>query len=362
MAHKKKIVFISNNSPPVIDGVGDYTYHLGNCLSKDVEVFYLNKQTLEIHNWSICSLRQLTNKIEALKPDLVSLQYVPFGFHAKGLPFSLLIFWLFLKIKRYKLQITFHEVAIGFNKNSVRQNLAAIGQRIIAWGLCFLARDVFTSVGLYYRMLKPFNGNIKQVNIGANLFKERTTKESKQEISIVIFNNRITDEFLEAMQRLKKVVDVKFKCICIGKQPANHVYLTKKIKDLNLFDNLKIYPQSDAETITDYLYSGDIYVQPEWTDENGNGGISLKSGVLIAAMGASLPIITKKGMMTDENLLNEGSGILFFNNADQLAESLITLCHQVNLRYSLGKSAFAFYQQNCTWDVISTKYLNLING
>jgi glycosyltransferase involved in cell wall biosynthesis len=361
MLEKKKVVFISNNHPPKIDGVGDYTYQLGKALSGTTEVVYLNRQSLGIDHWTFSNLYKTLARLKNIKPDLISLQYVPFGFHSKGLPFSLLFFWMLLKIRGYSLQVTFHEVAIGFNANSIRQSFAALAQRIIAWSLCLLSNHVFTSVGLYYRMLIPFNKKTKQVYIGANFLESSKSLKPTLGIQIIIFNNRINDGFLDAIASLKKS-DILFKCSGIGKiDPKQRLYLAQRIVQLALSEDVNMITNSDQSAITDYLYWGDIYVQPEWIDQLGNGGASLKSGVLMAAMKAGLPVLTTQGIMTDKNVLNEKSGILYYQNTGELSERLMLLCNQVNLRNSLGKAAQLFYQQNCSWEMIAEKYLKLLN-
>jgi len=356
----KKIIFISNLFPPILDGVGDYTFNLGNELSKNHEIYYLHKQSLNIQNWSFKNIIKAYHQINSIKPDLVSLQYVPFSFQPKGIPLNLCLLWALLKVKSYHLQITFHEVAIGYNRSSLRQNIGATLQRIIAICLCILSKDVFTSVGLYFRMLKPFNKNTQQVLIGSNL--PACIKTIENEIIILCsFNNRITSNLIIALNQLKSE-KYQFKLIGIGKISKHlKTELEKTINDLKLNAYIKLLEPADAADLSFQLAHADIYLQLEWINSIGKGGVSLKSGALMAAMAHQLPIISTFGKMTDMELLNEQSGIVFTNSDIELYQTLKNLMINKNLRIKLGKNAHNFYTENCGWNIVSKKYQELLN-
>lgn len=353
---RKKIVLLSNHFPPTIDGVADYTFHLGEVLAKESEIYYLNKQSLCIEKWNIQGFKKAYQKIKAIKPQLISLQYVPFGFHHKGISFTLSFFWVFLRLKGYYLQVTFHEVAIGFNYRSIRQSIGALGQRIIAWALCLFSQHVFTSVGLYYRMLKPFNKNTQQVLIGSNLPILKKTIENNM-MRLCSFNNRINKQLLEVVSELSKEND-QFKLIGIGKI-AKHlkIELENIIKSLKIDTFVELQEPASAPDLAFQLACADIYIQLE-----GDGGVSLKSGALIAAMSHQLPIITTFGKMTDLNLINTASGVVSVNTSNKnLYSTLQDLIDDSSLRHRLSLNAKDFYFQNCTWEKIAMHYHTLIH-
>ncbi len=108
-----RILFICSSLEPGKDGVGDYTRKLACALNKKnivAKIIAINDRRLETNiwegfqndeegetevlrlsasvNWDI-RLQKAKAFIESFKPEWVSLQYVPFGFHLKGLPFNL---------------------------------------------------------------------------------------------------------------------------------------------------------------------------------------------------------------------------------------------------------------------------------
>ncbi len=358
----KRILLISSQFSPSLDGVGHYTHHLGRALEKEYEVFYINQQILAIDHWDFKAWRLITREVKKIQPDLISLQYVPFGYHKKGLPFYLLLFWFKLKLKGYFLQVTFHEVAIGYNLKSIRQSIGALLQRFIAWSLCILSQHIFTSVGLYRKMLLPFNKNTQQVFIGANFpVQQKNYLKESQTLKICSFNNRITFDLLCAV---KELVDLGKNLVLVGIGKINKEQqheILKYIKDLDIEKYVEIRAEDSDIDISSILNQSDIYVQMEWTNKKGSGGLSLKSGTLMAAMGTGLPIVSTFGQMTDVNLLSAEQGILFVSQRELLFDLLNRLLKNSDLRKELGKKSYYFFIKYCTWNIVGLHYKKLLN-
>ena len=133
----KTILFITNNFPPIVDGVGDYTYKLAQALGKQgVEVSILcsskpdiieNIKVFEaeginvfpiVNGWDFKGMKVIQNVFKNEKYDLISLQYVPFSFQNKGLPIRLggHLKTLFPDTNWH---IMFHELWVGMGKNAI---------------------------------------------------------------------------------------------------------------------------------------------------------------------------------------------------------------------------------------------------
>jgi len=128
-----KIAFICGSLELGKDGVGDYTQQLAKELTKnEIEVLLIAindsfiKNTLltsqKIDNKKIKILRisshlseldrvkKAKEQIHKFKPDWISLQFVPYSFHTKGLPFT---FAKALKeLGDFRWHIMFHELWI----------------------------------------------------------------------------------------------------------------------------------------------------------------------------------------------------------------------------------------------------------
>lgn len=135
-----KILFLCGSLEPGQDGVGDYTRRLsaeiirrGNQVSiialndrKITEIVtesQISEETaidvLRMPNHISTRLRfqKAQNFITTFNPEWISLQYVPFSFHKKGLPFGLTS--NLLKIgKDRKWHIMFHELWVGMNSEA----------------------------------------------------------------------------------------------------------------------------------------------------------------------------------------------------------------------------------------------------
>lgn len=119
-----RILFLCSGLEPGRDGVGDYTRRLAaECVRQGHEcrIVSLNDKTAgETSDGLRCSgslpwarrVEQARQWVADFDPDWISLQFVPYGFHRKGLPWRL-AHHLQRVIAGRRLQIMFHELWIG---------------------------------------------------------------------------------------------------------------------------------------------------------------------------------------------------------------------------------------------------------
>ncbi|PKV75525.1 glycosyltransferase family protein [Pontibacter ramchanderi] len=142
------IIFFCGSLEPRCDGVGDYIRRLAGELVQQghsatlislndsfVKREIVGKQCvgkIELTVVRIPSVmpnvkkvRCIKNWVEKLHPDWLSLQFVPFAYHSKGLPFTL-CFFLMKVGKGRKWHIMFHELWVGMEINS--------SLKAIVWG------------------------------------------------------------------------------------------------------------------------------------------------------------------------------------------------------------------------------------
>lgn len=135
-----KILFITNNLPPLVDGVGDYTYNIAKqFVEHNHEVYIICRNNPQINanvpgmtilpiinKWDCNCHKPIIKFIKEKAVDVVSLQYVPHGFHPKGLPFP--IIKLTKKIKRcnVKLFTFFHEVSVEKEDGNIKRTLLSM--------------------------------------------------------------------------------------------------------------------------------------------------------------------------------------------------------------------------------------------
>ncbi|MFE3871981.1 hypothetical protein ACFX5F_12190 [Flavobacterium sp. ZS1P70] len=143
-----KILFICGSIESGKDGVGDYTRRLAGelirqvhecaivaIMDKGVEESREEQQDSEQTNIPVLRLpysngyrlncKEAKDWIDAFNPDWISLQYVPFSFHPRGLPFGLGDS-IQLLVKGRKLHVMFHELWVGMNTEA--------SFKLVQWG------------------------------------------------------------------------------------------------------------------------------------------------------------------------------------------------------------------------------------
>jgi hypothetical protein len=189
-----KIIFICGSAEPGNDGVGDYTRRLaGTLIGKGHLVFIiaLNDQAINISvqekqpmDDQMVSVLRLASKdsyknrldkakayIDTINPDWLSLQYVPFSFHKKGVTFNLGYDLTKIGGDR-KWHIMLHELWCGMNvKAPFKEKILGLLQKL---ALKKIIQDlkpvsIFTSLLSYKRYLSQLNINPIIVPIFGNI-------------------------------------------------------------------------------------------------------------------------------------------------------------------------------------------------
>ncbi|MEI6946691.1 hypothetical protein V9K67_05770 [Paraflavisolibacter sp. H34] len=143
-----KIVFLCGSLEPGRDGVGDYTRRLAGALIRQgyealivslndpfVQTDIQEAQGVDETDVSVLRLPSLwplntrlhhSNKwIKTSDPSWLSLQFVPFSFHSRGLPFEMIRFFAEVG-KGRRWHVMFHELWVGMDRQS--------SLKMILWG------------------------------------------------------------------------------------------------------------------------------------------------------------------------------------------------------------------------------------
>ncbi len=335
-----KILFIANNFPPIVDGVGDYTYNIAKqFVGHNHKVYIICKNNPQINTqiqdmtilpiidkWDCNCYKPIIKFIKEKAIDIVSLQYVPHGFHPKGLPFPIIKLTREIKKSNTKLFTFFHEVSVEKEKGNIKRTLLSMLMQHISKRVIENSDYVATSIEYYKKMilrLAPNKKEIPLIPIASNIPETKLSKEElsalKKELApnnetiISFFGIRNIQTSIDAIVELKEH-GYKLKVLLIGK--------TSKHLPNNLpADTIKT-GTLDIEEIDQYLKISDIFILPE----NNDAGCSFKSGSLAAGLRNNLPIITTKGKLTSKELCNQDN-ILFcnFTTANEVKERILYL-------------------------------------
>ena len=219
-----RIIFICGSLEPGKDGVGDYTQRLASGLTLHshqcviialMDKFISDKieEERRIENSDIRIIRlpfkngyklnckEAGNRVNSFNPDWISLQYVPFAFHSKGLPFGLARSLSKLG-KGVRWHVMVHELWVGMDQEASLKFIywGWVQKQLIKSLLTKLKPAVIhTQSNLYIKMLEkigfkanhlPLFGNIPVVfNAIKNDFKYPALNHIHQTISFVVFGN-----------------------------------------------------------------------------------------------------------------------------------------------------------------------------
>lgn len=308
-----KILFLCGSLEPGKDGVGDYTRRLAGELIRqghDVAIVSLNDrhtqaeerivQSSEGTNILVLRIPSMFSAkkrfslasefINSFDPEWLSLQFVPYSFNVKGLPFGLAG-----KLKKIgkgrKWHIMFHELAIGLEKGVSKKNLF-IGQiqlhlirKII---LTLQPKLVHTQVKLYKEILLKVGIETRVLPLFSNIPQVYSnTERAKNSISFVLFGGIHHGGDLESFTswildiQKQKIIEVYF--YFVGK---NGVELNnwKETLDKKNIKNAILGEQS-PENISAILTKSTIGITttPYYLTE--------KSGSVLAYLEHSLPVL-----------------------------------------------------------------------
>ncbi|MFL9481544.1 glycosyltransferase family 4 protein [Chitinophagaceae bacterium LWZ2-11] len=373
----KNILIISPNFPPEVCGVGDYTFELASYLSSfnNVGIICSDNEKIRqksvslnfnvypiIAKWNWTSINLILKKIEEEKPDYILVQYVPYLYQKKGMPFFLLgLYWLLYK-KKYRVITFFHELWIPFKTINIKWILLGFIQRCITTAIAFFSAACITSIDFYKERLKKINKNIFLIPIGSNINRAInidlvnaiiTKFELTGNKIIIVFGSR---RYKELINLLTPVLDIEsnMKLVILGKTQINKEHQ---------IDNKRIVITGylSSEDIAAFLSLANVYIAFD-PNEGNKGGTSLKSGALAAAFRYGLPIIGTSGNMNDEILLKESAVIWSdFRSSADLIDKIQFILNNTETNKSLEKSAISFYKKYLDWKIIASEYGKIFN-
>lgn len=367
-----KVLFITKNYPPLIDGVGEYTYNLAHTFVKHnhkVIIVCTNHSEINtitgkitvlpiINQWNGKAGTKIAKIIRDHAVDFVSLQYVPHGFHPKGLPFGLIALVHEIKKTNVKTMTFFHEVCIDYIGWNIKRTLFSYGIKYIAKKIIEKSDYVATSIEHYTKRIQKFKKeiNISTIHIASNIPKHSYTKEYLEQLKktvapqgefiIVFFGKRDINNQVKA---IKELINEGYKIIALSL--GNTYFLQQEYKIPTYKTGLL-----NINDISQYFQIADCLCLPE----NEKSGCSFKSGSLAAGLQHALPILTNKGYMTESTLVNHYN-IIFTNNQNinDIKRSIKQLIQNKDFRLSISKQA-ALLGETLTWEKTYTDYMNML--
>lgn len=373
-----KIVFLTQNYPPTICGVGDHTYHLAQAMiAQGVEVHVIcsadqkvmQQDNLKVYpivkQWNTEGVVSVAQLLKNIQPDWFIVQYVPHAYHPKGLPHVLVP--LYRSVSRLDISIltVFHEVKIRPEK-ALKTRLMSFLQGRIAYKLANMSEKVVTSIDFYDDNLKklpqtkktiiPIASNIIPIKVSDTFkkqLKERYQIDQNAKI-ICTFGDRNIAGYLPIFDALIKDYPNLIWLLC-GKNSTSAAIWESR-------NYLRYVGKMSSDRIYQHLSLGNIFFMPDTVSEQGEGGTCNKSGSLACALSLGIPIVGSKGDMNNR-LLVDGENILLtdIRSTQAVYQSLKSCLDSDSLSQYLGRNARQFYDQSLQWSASAEQFLKLMD-
>jgi hypothetical protein len=366
-----KILFVCGALELGRDGVGDYVRRLAEQISSienQVSILALNDGFIEeavitthqVEGLTAIPMLRLSAKqtlqqklsqaklwIAEFKPDWISLQFVSFSFHPKGLPFGLGKL-LANMAQGYTWHIMFHELWVGMASNdTLKHKIWGQIQKVIIKGIIndLKPQLMHTQCSLYFKQLRKEGYDVNMLplfsNIDINNYTSQIGFTSKYSIS-----GKSNDKFvffggIHPEAKLTELIDVlnefyasqksSFEFLYVGRNGGEldkHLPVLKQ-KGINYTVVGELPPQEVSQILAVSTY-GVSTGSPEMLEKNGTVAAMLLHRLPVICIGRTLDIsgISKIEMMAGTYKLEEVVSILSTRPAVEFHNTLPAVAQQ----------------------------------
>jgi glycosyltransferase involved in cell wall biosynthesis len=279
------------------------------------------------------------------------------------MPFWFCLLLARLKLKRYKVAVTCHEIFIDLDWKSAKYWPVGVSQRIIAYTIGTLADKIIVSIARTKHQLGVLGSKITRIPIGSNiipvdvppfrLFELKRKYAPEGEFLFVSFGIRDQEAAVRVIADLVKE-GLPVKLLLLGKLSGAAIQkINLQIGDLGLENRVIVTGYLHSDQLFEVLSCGDAFILLE----EKRGGLTTKSGSLAAAYAAGLPVIGTAGHMTDDFFRN-GENALLAQEGDYKATltNARRIVQDEALRMRLKAGTAETYDTRLSWEKIAESY------
>ncbi|MEO6220667.1 MAG: glycosyltransferase family 4 protein [Ginsengibacter sp.] len=133
------------------------------------------------------------------------------------------------------------------------------------------------------------------------------------------------------------------------------------VKDHKLEDNVKMYGSQQHDVVINMMKEADIFLQHSITPADTGDQEGLPVAVL-EGMAYCLPVVSTFHAGIPEAVKNNESGFLVKEgDTEAMAEAILKLAQDENLRINMGKAGREIIEKRFTWDIEKSSLLKLLN-
>ena len=209
-------------------------------------------------------------------------------------------------------------------------------------------------------VLIPMGVDIGQFNLtGQNRAKEESGKDNILLYIGRLINLKGVNFLIEALPRVLAEYPAT-KLILVGNGPEKD-RLAKLSSDLRIAEAVIFEDYISQEELPERFHQADIFILPSIIDDQGcTEGLGV---VLLEAMAAGVPVIGNRvGGIPD--IIKDGETGLLARPKDpgDLAEKIICLLREKNLRERLVKNGLDYVKENFSWDNLAERFGTIYQG
>lgn len=370
MSQNCNILILTRNYPPVTCGVGDHSLHLANllrdagfniCIASQHQPASIATENIHFIPWHSQLLQSLPRLVQQQAITHIWWQYVPYSFHAFGVPWYMPSLMRKLQKMGCRQVVFFHEVALRQWGHGWRQTIIASLQLWIARSMQRFANTA-TSLPLYATYFKQAVPLL--IPIGSNFSVKQRIPSTAKPSYFFAFANRTDVFLLQGFAAFCKAFPGA-ELVLAGKLSSQkRAALQQSIDQFQLFDSVTITGECSADELVDWVQGTIAVLHIESIEKGTEGGLSAKSGVLALAMQSGKAIISTKGDMTDAQIFQHGVNFhaIPFQDATAYSAAMLTIWADATYRQQLGAAAKHTYATYLSWQANRHKLIQLLDG
>ncbi|GAK57003.1 glycosyl transferase group 1 [Candidatus Vecturithrix granuli] len=155
---------------------------------------------------------------------------------------------------------------------------------------------------------------------------------------------------IEAIPQIAQQAKFPFVIKVVGDGPDKQEFL-QLVKENRVEEHIRFYGYVDHADLPHYYLDADIFVLPSLAEGMPN--------VVLEAMGSGLPVVATRVAGSEELVQDGENGFLVdAKNVEALAQALITLINQPELREQMSKGA-KMMARKYTWNIVTEHYTAL---
>tara|TARA_Y100000310_G_scaffold315547_1_gene366228 strand:+ start:391 stop:1572 length:1182 start_codon:yes stop_codon:yes gene_type:complete len=201
---------------------------------------------------------------------------------------------------------------------------------------------------------------IKLIPMGIDLNIFKPTSINNKDTNILFVGRIVEQKGLKYLiKAIKKINDKNIKLLIIGKGPYIN-NLKQLIKSLNIENQVEFLGSKNQKEISHYYNLADIFVLPSVTTKTGTEALGL---VLVEAMACKTPVIGSSSGGIKDIIKDNETGLIFQEkNSDELANKILEILNNNQLKNKIINNGFKFSKNNFDWKIISNKFIEIYDN